>query len=268
MLIRAGLWGSFALLLFSCERSLQSCLDAQPCLGPAAGARDWLALGIAAGRFLAASVGSAWVLRTAWLAFRHMHAVNRLPLTTPPDHLRSMAEAVGIRRLRFIDEDVTAACCAGILRPSVYISRDLLTKLSQLELRAVLIHEMEHARGFEPRRRAAWRGAAEIGFFVPLLGWARVRDVERGELRADRRAIKAVGAQPVASALWTLGSELALTGIAGFSGTMDLRVSQLAGDALPRRLPQPDLLLSSVLGTAFALALVGCIAEIAGLALG
>lgn len=268
MLTRAGLWAILAMLLFSCERWLQSCLAARPCLGPAAGARDWMALVFAAGSLLVATGGSAWVLRTAWLAVRHVRAVNRLPLTTPPECVRTLAEAVGIRRLRLIDEDVTAAFCAGILRRSVYISRDLLSRLSQPELQAVLVHEMEHARGFEPLRRAAWRGAAEIGFFVPLLDWARVRDFERGELRADRRAISAVGTQPVASALWTLGAELTFTGVAAFSGTMDLRVSQLMGDTLPRQLPQPDLLLSSLLGTTFALALVGCVAEIAGLALG
>ena len=268
MLRRAGLWASLALLLLSCEHWLQSCLGARPCLGPAAGGRDWMALAIAAAGLLAATSGSVWVLRTAWLGVRCAREVNLLRLSSPPNHLRSLAGAVGIRRLRFIDEDVTAAFCAGILRPSVYVSRDLLSKLNQPELQAVLVHEVEHARGFEPLRRAAWRAAAEIGFFVPLLHWAQARQIERSELRADRRAIDAIGAQSVASALWTLGSEPAPMGVAAFSGTVDLRVSQLLGDPLPRQLPRPDLLLSSVLGTAFALALMGCVAEIAGLALG
>ena len=268
MLRRVGLWASVALLLLSCERWLVSCLGAGPCVGPAAGASDWMAVAIVAAGLLAATCGSVWVLRTAWLGVRCAREVNLIPFSTPPNHLRGLAEAVGIRRLRFIDEDVAAAFCAGLLRPSVYVSRDLLSKLNQPELHAVLVHEMEHARGFEPLRRAAWRAAAEIGFFVPLLGWVRAREIERSELEADQRAIDAIGAQSVASALWTLGSEPAPIGVAAFSGTVDLRVSQLLGDPLPRQLPQANLLISSVLGTVFALALMGCVAEMAGLPLG
>jgi hypothetical protein len=268
MLRRAGLWATLALLLLSCERWLQSCLDARPCLGPTAGPRDWMALAVAAVGLLAATSGSIWLLRTVWLGIHCAREVSLLRFSTPPDHLRALAGAIGIRRIRFIDEDLAVAFCAGTLRPSVYVSRDLLVKLNQPELQAVVIHEAEHAKRFEPLRRAAWRAAAEVGFFVPLLGWARTHEIERSELRADRSAIDAIGSQAVASALWTLGSGPAPMGVAAYAGTIGLRVSQLLGDPLPRQLPRPDLLLSSLLGTAFALALIGCVAEIAGMALG
>lgn len=265
---RLALWGFLALLLFSCERWLESCFGLGTCLGPAAPAGDWATLAIAAGGLLVAVSGLALVLRTAWLALRSALAVNRLHLSPAPGHIDTLARALGIRRLHFIDEDVCAAFCAGVLRPTVYIGRGLLGRIDQPELHAVLVHEMDHARRFEPLWRTAWRAAAEIGFFVPLMNWARAHEIERSELQADRHAVAATGAQAVAGAIWALGSGPAPLGVAAFSETIDLRVAQLLGDPMPRRRPHPDLLLSSVLGTVVALAVMGCIAEIFGLALG
>lgn len=265
---RLALWGFLALLVFSCERWLESCLGLGTCLGPGAPARDWMALAIAAGLLLAAISGLAWLLRTTWLAVRSAFTVNRLRLSPAPEHVDRIARAVGIARLRFIDEDVCAAFCAGVLQPTVYIGRGLLGRLDQAELEAVMVHELDHARCFEPLWRTAWRAAAEIGFFIPLLNWARAHEIERSELRADRRAVAATGPEAVASAIWTLGSDPAPVGVAAFSETIEVRVAQLLGDPLPGRLPQPDMLLSSMLGTVFALAVMGCLAEVAGLALG
>lgn len=268
MLRPAALWGSLALLLLSCERWLNSCFGAGSCLGAGAGVRDWMSLAVAAGAFLVAGGGAASVLRTAWLLVRSSHEVSRLPLSNPPERLLCDARAVGIRRLRYIDIDTPVAFCAGSLRPSVYASHGLIATLNEKELRAVLVHEMDHARAVEPLWRAIWRAAAEVGFFFPLLHWARCREIERSELRADRRAIEAIGAQPVASALWTLGSEPATFVLAAFAGSIELRASQLLGDPLPRRRPKPHLLLSSLLGIVFALVLGGCVTEIVVRAIG
>lgn len=262
MLRPAALWGLLAVLLLACERWLTSCLGTGSCLGTLAGPRVWIALAMTGITFLAVTGASAATLRIAWLMTSTNRDLRRLRHGEPPYALWALANVLRIRRLHFLDTDLPVAFCAGFLSPAVYVSRGLVEQLGGDEIKAVLLHEIDHARSFEPLRRVAWQAAAEVVFFLPLLDWARARRIERSELRADRRAMKQVGAQVVASALWTLGSVPLPGGVAAFAGTMELRVAQLLGDPLPRRLPQPSLLAASTFGTVFALAVMACATEI------
>jgi len=226
--------------------------------------RDWLALTVAAAILLAIVSGSAWVGRTLWLVARSAVELRRYPISPAPDRLRELAQAVGVRRLRFLPSPSHAAFCAGALRPAVYISRGVSDRLSDHELAAVLTHEVEHASSFDPIRRAAWRSAAEVFFFMPFFSWLTMRRIEASELRADRRAIDKLGPKPVASALWSLGSVGLAGAVAAFSGTVELRTAQLLGDPLPRRAPSGSLIAISLAGLAFALAVMACAAQVVG----
>jgi len=255
-------WAALGVLLVICWRWLAACGGAGQCKLSVAGPNDWLSLTIAAITALGILTGAALVGRTSWLIVASAVELRRLPITSPPDHVRATATSVGIRRLRFLPLRGEAVFCAGALRPAVYISKGVCDRLQMEELAAVLMHEAEHASSYDPARRAVWRAASEVFFFMPLLSWLRERRIECSELRADRRAIDALGPKPVASALWSLGTAaLSPTGVA-FSGTIDIRTAQLLGDPLPRRLPGASVVALTVGGFAFALAVMTCVVQV------
>jgi beta-lactamase regulating signal transducer with metallopeptidase domain len=77
----------------------------------------------------------------------------------------------------------------------------MVAALADEELEAVLVHEAEHARRRDPLRRLAGRAAADVLFWLPLVGWWSRRRLEDAELAADRAAIDRVGRRPLARAL-------------------------------------------------------------------
>lgn len=256
------LWSGLAILLLVCERWLTSCLGAGPCLGAAAGPHQWLSLAVAASSFLAAASAIAWVARTLWLAADSSWRTRMLERAQTPRELREVAIRVGVRRLRLLACSTPVAFCAGAIRPAVYLSQGAYERLGQEELEAVLLHELDHALTLEPLRRAAWRAAAEVGFFVPIVRWMGARRLERSELRADRRALCRLGARPVASALWRLDPSPRPGVSAAFDSAIELRAAQLLGDPIPRRLPAPWLISASTMGAVFAVMVVACAAEV------
>lgn len=261
---RVCLWAGLAALLAICDRWLASCVGSGACMSTLIDPRDWVALTLAAAILLASITGAAWFGRTAWLAMRSALELRSYPVAPAPGRLREVAQSVGVRRLRFLPVSWQAVFCAGALRPAVYISQGVCDRLSDHELMAVLTHEVEHASSFDPIRRAAWRSAADVFFFMPFFSWLAMRRVEASELRADRHAIEKFGPKPVASALWLLGSAGLAEAVAAFSGTVGLRTAQLLGDPLPRRFPSGSLIAISLAGLAFALAVMACAAQVVG----
>jgi hypothetical protein len=83
------------------------------------------------------------------------------------------------------------AFCAGLLKPRVYISTGALAQLDEPSLNAVLLHEREHARRYDPLRLAAGRVMARALFFVPGLAVLVRRQQALAELSADESALKA-----------------------------------------------------------------------------
>ncbi len=254
-------WSGLAVLLLVCERWLTSCLGAGPCLGAAAGPHEWLSLAAAASTFLAAASAVACFGRTLWLAVDSSWRARGLEQAAIPQELQEVASRLGVRRLRLLACATPVAFCAGALRPAVYLSRVAYEQLGPVELEAVLLHELDHALALEPLRRAAWRAAAEVGFFLPIVHWIRVRRLERSELRADRRALGRLGAGPVASALWALDASPRPGVTAAFDTAIELRAAQLLGDPIPLRLPTPSMVFASAMGAVFAVMVVACAVE-------
>ncbi len=254
-------WGALAGLLVACERWLTTCVGATPCLA-GAGVADWLTTGLDAGALLLAGVAVSFVVRVTWLLLACGLEARRLVRVECPPALASLARELDVRRLRVLPADVPIAFCAGAFRPVVHLSLGACARLDDSQMRAVLIHELDHAQRREPLRRAAMRAASEVGFFLPVLIWLRDRRWERSELRADRRAIERLGPRTVALALWALGSEPGPAGLPAFAGAAGLRVAQLLGDPIPRPRPRTSMLAASLMGALFAVAIVNCAAEI------
>jgi Zn-dependent protease with chaperone function len=260
------LWGVLAGLLVVCERWLTTCVGATPCLA-GAGMSDWLATGLDTGALVLAGAAVAFVIRVTWLLLACGWEARRLALVECPPALARLARELDVRRLRVLAADGPVAFCAGAVRPVVHLSLGACARLDDDQLRAVLVHELDHVRSREPLRRAAMRAASEIGFFIPVLAWVRERRRERSELRADRRAIERVGARTVARALWALGSEPGSAAFPAFVGSARPRVAQLVGDPIPRQRPGASILAASLMGALFAVAIVNCVVEIVAFSL-
>jgi Zn-dependent protease with chaperone function len=207
------------------------------------------------------SVG-AWLLRLGWLLARTRWQVSRLPVL---DGIPAALEASRVRtaasHLACLPTDAPIAFCAGVIRPRIVVSAGLVRRLSDDELDAVLLHERDHARRLEPLTRAACDAAAQVFFYVPLVRWWARRRMEDSELRADRAAFEQLGRRPVAAALWALGGSTSIVGAAAFRDMADLRVAQILGDPLPRRVPELSLIAISAMGFYLALQAVSCLGQ-------
>ena len=93
------------------------------------------------------------------------------------------------------------AFCAGVIRPRVLITEGLLDRLDENELRAAVMHELEHARARGPLKVALAHVATRTLFWLPALGDLLDRYVLLSELSADRAAIRATSRSALAGAL-------------------------------------------------------------------
>lgn len=214
---------------------------------------------------LAGASAAVWLARFIWrLAgvgrqVRSLPESGELPAALAAAMMRTGVEA-GVRCLA---ADVPTAACVGALRPRILVSEGLVNQLGAEELDAVLLHEREHVRRFEPLVRAIHDSAAEVFFYVPLVRWWSRRRLEESELRADRVALERLGSKPVAAALWALGTRTALPAAAAFAGAAELRVAQLLGDPLPARVPGLQLVAISGIGAYSAFLLSSCLVQAA-----
>lgn len=225
----------------------------------------WVAAGTNVALPLAVSSVVVWLARIFWLQLRASVRISGFPEAGAlPAALVTAMKRTGVDGVRCLAGDVPTAFCAGALRPRVVVSEGLVRRLTAGELAAVLLHEREHVRTFEPLVRSAHESASEVLFYIPLVRWWSRRRLENSELRADRVAIEHLGPRPLASALWALGgSSPAIQGVAAFGGVAELRVAQVLGDPLPTRAPGLSLLAISGLGAYLAFQAASCLLETA-----
>ena len=238
------------------------CPHRAECLRAVTNVDTWLSQGIRVALPLAAASLVAWLLCLSLLLSRAALDVRRLPKAPglPASLVEAMART-GVRRVTCLVGDEPAAFCAGALRPRVLLSEGLVRTIADEELDAILLHEQDHLRRFEPLVRAAYDAAAHVFFYVPLLRWWSRKRIEDAELRADRAALDKLGPRPVAAALWALGRSPLLQGTAAFGGVAELRVAQILGDPLPRRAPGWSLMAISTMGVYLALQAASCLVQ-------
>jgi Zn-dependent protease with chaperone function len=208
---------------------------------------------------VAATIVVATLLRAAWLAFHIRAALRTVPLVPSPPELTDVIARTATRDVVCVNTPEATAFCGGLLRPRVYVSTGLVQRLGSDQLRAVLLHEIEHARRRDPLRRLVHRALADVGFVVPLLAWWAARHQRHSELRADRAAITAVGARPVAAAMLAVAAPVASA--AGFGGATEARVAQLLGDTVPRQPPSLPVCLVSLVNLVILVDLAMCVGQ-------
>ena len=256
------LLGSMATATLTCFGWILICPHRDECLRAVTNVDTWVSQGVRVAIPLAAASLVAWLLCLTWLLLRAGLAVGRLAKV--PNLPAALVEAMartGVRRVTCLIGDEPAAFCAGALRPRVLLSEGLIRAVGDEELEAILWHELDHVRRFEPLVRAAYDAAARVFFYVPLLRWWTRKRIGDAELRADRIALERLGPRPVAAALWTLGRSPLLQGTAAFGGVAELRVAQILGDPLPRRAPAWSLLAISAVGIYLALQAASCLIQ-------
>jgi Zn-dependent protease with chaperone function len=160
-------------------------------------------------------------------------------------HLRRLSRAAGLRQVpRVLLYPRGAYVCAlGVRRPTIVLSRGLLTSLGDEEVEAVLGHEVAHVR--QRDYLLNWLGVLVRSalFFVPPgpLAWRVLAEVR--ERRADRLAARYSG-NPLALAtalikVWRHGAARPLAAWApGFlerAGDLEARVRRLLDPEPPAR---------------------------------
>jgi len=203
----------------------------------------------------------AWAVRAVWLAVGAAREVAGLPRGPSPAPLVAAVGRSGVGNVVCLDSPAASAFCAGLLRPRVFVTRGMVAALADEELEAVLVHEAEHARRRDPLRRLVGRAAADVLFWLPLVGWWTRHRLEDAELAADRAVIDRVGRSPLARALRVTASPAAPMVGARFDGAGPARVTQLLGDPLPPRRPPLVACLLSLLGLVLAVSLAMCVGQ-------
>jgi len=137
----------------------------------------------------------------------------------------------------------------GFLRPRIVLSEAVIDLLDDDELACVIAHERHHARRRDPLRRALVKAICDGFWLLPPLRRTADAHAAISELAADAVAMRATGAQPLASALVAFeehGGDRA--------GATSERVRHLLGE-----LGRPANVLALVVAAAILLSLAGTV---------
>ena len=207
------------------------------------------------------AAGLACAVRSAYLLWRTSGLLARFETVPAPAKLLAAMHIAEVSNVRCLADGQPLAFCSGVLKPKIHVTTGLLNVLSGPELEAVLRHERHHSERRHPLLRALLIAAGEVFFFLPILHWLFERMLDDAELAADRAAIRRVGHQAVAAALWRVGTPATKPRHAvGFGGAAELRVAQLLGETLPARRPSARLWVHSFVGVGVCVQLGLCVA--------
>ena len=171
-------------------------------------------------------VGVALLLRLVWSCVGHARVVSTMRRLSVP----GCVDGVAVRWL----PSTGVVAVAGLVRPAVFCDPEVLSRLTVVEQRAVVLHEVAHRRRRDPLHLVVLDSLAPLAVRVPPgRAWLRRRHAAL-EIRADQRAMgEGVPAEALASALLKVGSVSRRSSMAAFDGALDLRLAALLGDATP-----------------------------------
>ncbi|HYZ97726.1 MAG TPA: M56 family metallopeptidase [Acidimicrobiales bacterium] len=193
----------------------------------------------------AGTVVAAVSVRRQLRATRALDAFLRGRRAQAAPELLAAAQRAGLAgRVELVDDAETFSFTYGLLSPRVVVSRGLAMVLSPDQLEAVLHHERYHVRNWDTVKVVVARAAPAAFFFLPALGHLRDRYLAGRELAADRKAVAALGARPLAGALYHVlerpaWSEFGAAAALGGSEFLDMRVEQLESGDEPELAPVP-----------------------------
>jgi Zn-dependent protease with chaperone function len=121
---------------------------------------------------------------------------------------------------------------AGLRGPRIYCPPDLQERLSESELRAVLLHERHHQAFHAPARLVVVASIATLVGWLPAgLRWLEARRAAI-EIEADEYALTAgAGRSDLARALLKLGSSSFDYGLPSYASASELRLRHLVGES-------------------------------------
>jgi hypothetical protein len=157
--------------------------------------------------------------RTLWAYHRERRLLSALPLEPLTDGpLAEIARDAGVR-LEVTPARLPVAFCFGLLNPRIVVTSGVLDRLSGAEQAAVVWHEAEHARAYEPAKCLLARLAANSFFWIPALRDLLERFLLVKEVAADRCALARTNTDALAGALYEVASapNLAAVGAGDFA---------------------------------------------------
>jgi beta-lactamase regulating signal transducer with metallopeptidase domain len=149
--------------------------------------------------------------------------VNNLLLTKvkTPQRVNEIAKEVGILgKVVVIETNSLTSFCYGLTLPRICLSLNIVKKLTDNELKAVLLHEKYHLQNRDPLKVLLSQVAISMFFFVPILRDFHKHYSYSKEIHADQVVSHTKYAKDLKSALLkTLTSSSPnLSGVAFFSG--------------------------------------------------
>ena len=84
----------------------------------------------------------------------------------------------------------TAPALAGVMRPRIVVSKEMLNSLDRDELRCLFRHELAHVRRSDVPVQLLWRFARALHWFNPLVWWTGSRAYVDAELACDEAALR------------------------------------------------------------------------------
>lgn len=103
------------------------------------------------------------------------------------------------QRVRVVEQGLAPACTRGLMLPKVELEAALVERLDDEELKATLLHEVEHAQARDPFRFFVAQVALSINPLGKLLSSELARYHFAREALSDKRAVQR-GADPLALA--------------------------------------------------------------------
>jgi len=225
VLILGGIAAACVLFGMSSGSDCAAGMGATACLAGSLGSiRELVGIVAAAG----AVVGGLVAISVAVQAHHHHRLAGLLDGIARPDRLAGHSVRVV--------SGLAAPHVAGLLRPRIYCPSDLVVRLSEFELRAVILHEHHHQRTHAPARLVL------LASIAPVIGraeagrrWLAGRRAAV-EIEADDYALRAGARRPdLARALVKLGSAGLAVGVPSYASASELRLRHLTGDVRPDR---------------------------------
>ena len=142
------------------------------------------------------AVAAAWAAGAVWLILSWMRALDRSALSgaVPARELPGpLSAALGAALAGtgipvsavLVSGRATMPSVVGIVRRRIVVSRELVSCLAPVELRAILLHEDAHRRRLEPLQALIQRVAVVLFYFFPPLWSILTRLRETSELACD-----------------------------------------------------------------------------------
>jgi hypothetical protein len=150
------------------------------------------------------ALGLGSLFRQLFMTLALIRSLVARRVATPPD-VAAVAAALGIAdRIDVVADRHPFSFCYWFRRPRICVSTALVERLSNEELRAVLIHERYHLRQRDPLRVVIARYFAAGLYVVPAVDELATFYTLQKEIAADDEAVRLLGVAPLARALYAL----------------------------------------------------------------